>query len=82
MLNILYYIHITYYMLHLIVCVCVCMCVCVCAVVEVRFADQFPFVVEGQGVLPVTLVKSDDAIGPVRVRLFTQDDTALGKPLY
>jgi hypothetical protein len=45
-------------------------------VLEVSIGELFPVAREGQGVLEVTVVKSEGAVGPVRVRLFTQDDTA------
>ena len=50
---------------------------------EVRFGvrDLELFAVEGEGVLGVSLVKSEGAVGPVRVRLSTLGITASGKPL-
>ena len=48
---------------------------------EVGIATSELFVVEGEGVLEVTLMKSQGAVGPVQVRLLTQSGTALGKLL-
>ena len=47
---------------------------------EVAFGGGDVFVEEGRGVLVVTLVKTDGAVGPVRVRLFSLSGTASGKP--
>ena len=49
--------------------------------VEVAFGEGEVVVEEGRGVLGVTLVKTEGAIGPVRVRLFSLSGTASGKPL-
>ena len=48
-------------------------------VMQVSFDQTFRRVREGQGVLEVNLVKSEGAVGPVRVRLFTEDFTARGQ---
>ena len=50
-------------------------------VLVVSIMEPFPRVLEGQGLLEVSLVKSEGAVGPVRVRLFTRDDTATGRLL-
>ena len=48
---------------------------------EVGYGDVPVFVEEGRGVLDVTLVKTDGAVGPVQVRLFSLSGSARGKPL-
>ena len=50
-------------------------------VMEVAFGEMPVFVEEGSGVLDVRLVKSEGAVGPVRVRLFSLSGTAGGKSL-
>ena len=43
---------------------------------EVSFAENFLLVREGAGLLELMLVKEGEAVGPVSVRLTTQDGTA------
>ena len=45
-------------------------------VLEVSFAEDFLSVREGAGLLELMLVKEGEAVGPVSVRLTTQDGTA------
>lgn len=57
---------------------CVFVCVCVTIVMTVDIGDVSSFVLEGEGVLMVPLVKSEGAVGQVAVRLTTQNITATG----
>lgn len=43
------------------------------------FVDTMLQVREGEGVVRFTLEKSAGAVGPVSVRVYTVDDTAIGK---
>ena len=51
---------------------------CLLTVLNVSFAETSISVREGVGEVRFILTKSAGAVGPVSVRLFTNDDTALG----
>ena len=46
---------------------------------NISFSGRVPVIKEGYGILEVTLIKSEGAVGSVTVNLFTKSGTAIGK---